>query len=672
MGVLPVAAQDWVVVEDPSGDVVAGTSATNLAPYPSNQPTQDLASLSILETLETMTFAVDFHASAIDQGNMLVQPADLDLWFEHGGRRYRVDYTPPAEVSSEGAALYRVDALGSDHYVGPVGINDDGYITGTYKVEVPRDRLIDVQGAAPFPGSPWSNFEVRVGHAISPVSVGPLQENGRLDAMDRMPDVGVSGSYTTVLGPQPVGHVRLFSPMPSRASNGAAAIYVFNATIINQADATERFELTVLDAPKAFKVQVPVQVVEVTKQGAVSVPVFVETPFQHSHGKREVVSLEVRGIDDPSSHALLELSIHYHDIPQPAGHHPTLWLHSDSAGNQAEVLTTLLGDSTQRLYMNTLKEDPGDQGIAVHGTNDNVVRDQVTWRATLVPNLEMGLDFDLAGFIDMRFPLRSDSLFPDTNIEVALVHVAPSNTGSLIETTLAQGVVFSGDVAPGTLEVVASLPPELQADLLPPHPEGRLELRVTAILGRPTTYLDVEAPKFLPGGHITLPLHEYRDALPTEFISTVQGLSWETSVSQGRASPGEVVVYDLRLHAATGGEIQTTLTGVNADWARLVGDTSPYRDGETRSFQVIVKVPDDAADRDVADLIVSANRPDQNPASIRLLTIVVKDLGQMEPETPASDFSSSSPPGNSASGLGAFGFSLALLAIALARYASAR
>ena len=112
-------------------------------------------------------------------------------------------------------------------------------------------------------------------------------------------------------------------------------------------------------------------------------------PFAHVHGGFSAFNLSAASQNDPGSFALLNMGVLHTPIPQPAGHHDTLYLHPDAQGGGlfSQVFPFTTG------VMNTENATPAEstQELSMGGT-----RDGNGWTIPLNPQLQMGLDFDLS------------------------------------------------------------------------------------------------------------------------------------------------------------------------------------------------------------------------------------------------------------------------------------
>lgn len=115
--------------------------------------------------------------------------------------------------------------------------------------------------------------------------------------------------------------IGISTPSPIRFSNGAATTFHWPITISNQGT-LEEFTIATTQ-PESFEVDAPAAI-RISPGEEKTMQVFVTTPFRHLHGETEQVHIT---ISSETGNTTYPIGIHYPLIPQPAGHHPTMWFH---------------------------------------------------------------------------------------------------------------------------------------------------------------------------------------------------------------------------------------------------------------------------------------------------------------------------------------------------------
>ncbi len=299
---------------------------------------------------------------------------------------------------------------GQSSLVGPLDADLSDRIVK--KVMVPRDMLLGVDGAPPFPG--------RILHEFSALAASwRVQVTGDDDhnfgAKDRMPDEGTDGSYEVQQGLHNIGHARLYSPAPARASNGAANTFIFPVVAGHEGNATATYDLRVEEQPDGWEVKIPSDTFQLEAGQQFRFPLMATLPSAHIHDSKEMIRLVLDEVGGESE-ATLDLAVVFHSIPQPAGHHPTVYLHSRAGSSAAGAVLP----ARDFLYMNALPDDPDDEEVAVHGTAKQIPATSYSWSIPLHPSLQMGLDFDMSRTGTLSLPLTADAPIQGAELSAVL------------------------------------------------------------------------------------------------------------------------------------------------------------------------------------------------------------------------------------------------------------
>ncbi|HUR26271.1 MAG TPA: hypothetical protein VM327_09695 [Candidatus Thermoplasmatota archaeon] len=650
------------VLEDLAGDtaVMAGnTPADNPA---GRYQATDLRGLQVEESVSDFTFHLAVADLKGDGTQTVVESSQYGIRFEHHGAQYQVHLYRTVITSSSYFAVLEAFDPARGEYSSPLGLPvaaDEA--AGTMVVAVPRDLLLDSDGAAPFPGrslagfhvASWSGFGDFGSISLGPGGGVPIPS---VQVVDAMPDSGNgTRDWAVRFGLQQTGDAHLSAQVPTRASNGEATTFVFVVDARNDG-ATQRFRLSTTGVPAGWKVDLPSDLVEVDGGASLRLPVLVSTPFAHQHGTLQDFVLEMAGTDDPGDVGRVQLGVRYTAPPQPAGHHDTLYIHTAKPqGDQTfqTVFGSAFGFDLQSLYFNTMTpdEDENDGGNPVGGQESGFGFSSppptVTyqWNVALSPALQLGLDFDPSRVGSVK--LAIDSLLPLTGavLEGRLVHTMPDGRsfddcedgceataedfrfGFGNHTTAATiGPTTPRDVAPNSQVVLFEAPIAVtpQGDFFPFSPGAALSLQLNLTFVRVDPFFGPKDVPKLHGGEVVLPLLEYHDPVDQVF-SSLSGLMIEVRGEQQRlVNPGETALFELTLmnHGNGTASYDLSLSGTNLAWAVILGDTTVQVEaGTSRPLGIAVTVPPGTPDGEVADLVLTA--ADAKDPSVRTLVRLV-------------------------------------------------
>lgn len=633
----PLAASTTsLTLEDPAGDI-DGT-------VPGRDASADLLRLEVDEDPVGFTFHLQTGVPE-DDTRTYTDGAVLHVQFRHGAFTYRVtlwEFPSPGEQStwsgelevrqSPGGGWSRVQSVPVEAEPGRLGFHLD------------RDRLVDQDDVVPFRGGSLTDLSVRS------QTGGVVTLYGLEEEKDRMPDAGAA-TAPVLFGAAQEGSLRLATDIRFVASNGAATSYLWriNATNLDDAPATATLALSGVDDP--LEVRLPYERIALPANGSVEFPVLVTVPFQHAHGAVEAFLLEMRGLDDPASVGRLELGVEYLDVPQPAGHHDTVAFHTRSQGGTGIVVSSngqvIYGSRVVGTF-NTDREDPWDtdEPLPAQVVDDGPTQQRYGWVQRLDPALRLGIDMELDAVGTLEVPLRSPWALTDATVHGFLGVVARSAyTWDAADYTDLAGVTVLADAGPspmgdlaGEETVTARLDvlPRSQAEVFERSDDHHLVL-VLWLEGGVTAPVPAAQghPTLEPGGWMRLPLDEYRDPIDTAFAAPdFLSLRLQGAVERFVA-PGGTALYNLTLH--NGGNasafFQTTVSGANAEWARVLGDPRFHLEGNsTAAIQVAVEPPADTPQGTAADIVVETiNELDPRMRGlVRLVTTVDGDKAVLD------------------------------------------
>lgn len=620
----PAQAQDQakelvVLTADQSGASLT-TAGDHSIPFPVMTASNiDLAALAVSETPDAFRFHVMLRQPATP--GPAPPPGYLTADFTHSGATYHIEFTAPADTGGQ-AALYSVDAVtGDTRLISPIPKEVSADQLNVYAT-VPRDLILDTDGSPPFAGRQLEGFwAAAYGLEAQAGNFGGAYFSDRMPADDHAKG---TTPFPVQYGVQSSGTVRLFSPDPSRASNGEATTYLFSAFAVNGGTKTTTYSLTVSDVPTGWTASIQRPVIVLAPGEKRQFPVLVTTPFAHIHGDVKRVNLKIQDENDAQSFAHLGLTVNFFAIPQPAGHHNTLFIHSRPGPFNSPVSAVTAGELATMVTMNALADDPADTHQPADAKLNGTIElgSDYYWAIPLDPSLRLGLDFDPAQTGKLSFPLQAQVPFAGT-------------LGAKLEVQLSNATVSVGNFTSlpvnlqpnqGTVEELTFTPNPAHSFIPTPR---RASLVLTVTLSQPAhAYVSLTPtdPQLLSGGLLTLPLREYHDPIDPSLLSAPDlRFTLQDPVEQ-RVRPGQVLLYHLAgtSTASAAADYGLTVFGTHAEWAHVVGGAmQAFPSRQTKPVVVAVTPPPDAPDGTVMDLVLQADPPgDGAPALVRMVATV--------------------------------------------------
>lgn len=515
-------------------------------------------------------------------------------------------------------------------YYGEVDIVDD-LEANTFTATIPRSLLTDTNGRLVGPGSLFSQA-----YATSDYDTEESMATfGLVRSEDRMPDSGVgTGQFETTYGIVSSGHLSVYSPLPLRTSNGEATTFLFQVEITNDGDFIDTVHPEWSGGLDAWTVTFPDGPVRLEPAESRALPFLVTVPFSHEHGAYHPFTVSFQSQADPEARGNIELGIRYTAVPQPAGHHPEVFLHAP--GSEA--------------FFNTVEEYEPVEGEEPESNSYQCSSGGAVGQVVpLAPSLSMGLDFDMDAEGEATWLMTSDQDSSGYSVEAYFV---VSNGDAPSNCSIARGDVPNGAVAmvqsTGPMEINGGEVVEFTAPVIPMeagdyvefHENNQLYLAIRIVdpsddpsggfFGGPNAALS--RPTWEEGSSFLLPLLEYHDDVD-DYFSELSGIDLYVNRTQERyVNPGEAVIY--RIQATNVGvfdsEFNLELTGTHTDWARILGDHKSIKldAGESRELALAVIAPSSgAADGEVADIVLHAtlDQDESIRSIIRLLTEVDTD-----------------------------------------------
>lgn len=524
----------------------------------------------------------------------------------------------------------------------------------TLAADFPLDALEAVDGFVPGPGEP-----IRFLRAVAFFDEGPgsPHEYPREGAMVPLGNLagGDEASFPAdavlALPVQGTANLALSTPLATRFSNGQATTYHWPVAVRNLDTAATEGAISVTGADD-LQVDAPEFI---TLQGGEEkvIDVFATAPFQHDHGG----SRELRvSIDGSAGSASLGLTIHYLDVPQPAGHHNTLYLHAKNPG----------GGSSGAAWLDTVDEperpfDPamelGPMTCDPRTPTDTQDSASGTFYE-LDPTLLIGID----SRIEETARLRGTLNIPVTDgglLAMKLVAYDPLTFRDGVlqfdDDAVTQEVAASAQAQTIDIDVELPIPPPL--DYMPPGNGTNLGLFVVFCNDQavsPTSLpADATTATLAHGASLSLPLNEFHDRIP---VIPSAGIRLTTPDATRKAAPGADLLWNVVL-GADRGTYDARLIGPAIAHAQILTD-GPVKPGN--SIPVHMQVPDDARALDSLEVVLIATDRDDSTR-----TGAIRLVASVDPASDADD-------GQAIAGLGdgkdtpAPSALLGLLAVALA------
>lgn len=534
--------------------------------------------------------------------------------------------------------------------------------TRTFNATIPWDLLIEPNGNSPNPGESVRLLEAA--SAYSPIGVGTPHNAFPLDQAPYPHTSDVApfpdGTFITVAGA--IGDISLATPIATRYSNGEATTMHWPIEVANHGSRDLQVTFS-FDVGKGAGIEgrAPPGLHLGPMQTKV-VNVYVTLPFVHEHGTTK--SFPFIAATDAGDRATLELGVDYPAIPQPAGHHPDLFIHASYIEISSGV--SFAGYS----WMNTLQEDLRSLSAHLMGGQETCPGGTTTplggsfdwgtfWLIGLDPGLRIGLDarlgetasldVSLAGRAQLPAGTLFGRLFRESNLTADFglfdAPADPFRTQTLVAaaTTPAASMAHLDLPIPTELDLV---PPGRQDDLLlallfcPDLPEQAQFAAATA-----NTFAGlwrVEPYYLLAGGHLAMPLDEYHDVVPVSPIAG--GLAIDVVDPVVHAASGATVVWRPSLTFPSGDKdaYVVRLFGNGAPHATLLGPAR-LSAGETVEVPVSFLVPD-AAPGTVIDLLLEATHESDPAKSVGLrLAVVVDPAAERDDAALAAELADSGP-----------------------------
>lgn len=511
---------------------------------------------------------------------------NVELHFTFGGIHYFLDYG----AANEACLRRYVSDLRSD----PIHCYDatnNGELVATFDSSL----ITDLGGAAL--RHPAQLTDV---HAETRQLLLGLGDAGSAYATDTGPDTGTWGGLRTPADPG-AGPLLLTPRQSLRGSNGGGGVLLFEVVANNIGKQPLNVFLTTTGLPSSWSAQNPSRITLQADEERI-LPIIVTMPFGHQHGGTIRFNLTATVLD--GQRLTQPLAVHFFDTPQPAGHHPGLYLHS----------VTVPGNGIAA-WMNTIINEDGDQAVpapsfATHINQANLGSTKLYF-TPLSEALAIGLDFDITKLVTASFGFEAQ--LPETvHVSARLEHCNPTNLDGR------DYAEYGGDLmCRGTWIPLAGLDQQVElvmghnqldwnldvtpyADLVPPQPEAMMAFNVEVARSQAAGG-DIDLT--IAGSKLALPLYEYQPALSTD-LAHLGDLAFTALPEHRQAPKGSTV----QLHATlanrgnTDQDVVFEAAGLNSQWLRLPNSvTIPA--GQVFEFALTIAIPRDAKDNLQAYLV---------------------------------------------------------------------
>lgn len=339
-----------------------------------------------------------------------------------------------------------------------------------------------------------------------------------------------------------------------RYSNGEATTYSWPIKIQNLGSEDYEFEVRVSSAPEVL-LDAP-KTVKVPEGEDATINVLATVPFRHEHGAKREILVE---FEDDQVQGNINLEIIYLTVPQPAGHHNTVYLHASNPG----------GGEMGSQWMNTIElpEDrESDWEMELSGITCDLAsgtEEGIGLNFPLDPKLLVGLDAHVDETAKFTASLTNQVPRPAGTIIAGLILYDTYNEDpQFMSLDRDDSRVATLDVPAATngetTHIEMELPMSPEMDLLAPGHSKNFafifqfcssEADSRAI---PVSNLHDELKTTLSAGTITMPLEDYHDEF--QKILTEDELSSTTQNTENtKATPGpSMVVVALFVAALVG------------------------------------------------------------------------------------------------------------------------
>lgn len=510
---LPSAA---ALLDDPRGDVVISHCDAAQTPLAAFDPV-DLLALEVIEDPTHVTFRV--------QAVGIQDEADVDSsnYFVHFKRGEQHWALRMAQDNQGTAAIAHLLATEGVSLFGPViaeYVADVDGEAGTIEAAVERNQLRDHEQAALTRGQTIDQIIVSAEAHATGVYFCDFEGNGGPAIIqDHMPDGWIDDGVSVEMiygGADTEGPMDLFIPRPFRGSNGEATTYAYEIRVTNE-DTVDRTYTLETTTPEGWTLHLPNGTLFVAAGQEASFTMYAQVPFIHTHGATATGRID---LTTEGARGGADFGVHYLDVPQPAGHHPDVFLHSIVPAGIGAEINERAGGGDNHMFWNTQEDHSANHDVPMSSQTEG---GDLVWYGCLSPGLAMGLhpDGSLTGRFELSFASEmatagtltgAISLLPDDHRPATCHDAGTWESTPLLQLDATPVTLDGPGTVEGTISVLEDGPLAFQpgADLL-------LAIRIQPDQA-PTVGGTVD---LLPGSRLTLPLRDYHEPAPS--IETTEG-----------------------------------------------------------------------------------------------------------------------------------------------------
>lgn len=663
------AAQDFppeAVTTDPAGDVKL--QATNTLPPQDATPTGQADGLDILKVTIGSETEKDFQVTLELKG----PPAQGQfpqrlVQFDLDGVRYRVGLGLGRQgggggggggATANGGELQVYDD-GVHRYRNVVNVQTD--VQGGKAVfTLPRDKVVNKQHVPVRYGDMLMNVTASTFQRLATVPTPTGDPTGGAYMYDRAPDTGFGTMFMFSKGRVGSGALHLSVTDPIRVSNGEATTIVYKVDAMNHGGDREiEFQLEAKGTPPDWDVRLP-GLLKVPANGMMTFPVILGLPFTHKHGETATFELRAQDVSDTNTWSSVNLGVWWTETPQPAGHHPTMWIHSapsNAFGNDpANVGSTVF--PVQSVWFNPLEqevEEGVDDGNVPAFFNDDLTNTafgshqppsgtdwQTNWFIPLSPALLIGLDLDTTQLGKLTTKVLHQVPAQQSKLVVDLMYCDPTKGGAPGNCSQTNGfgpddhwsVIGHGESPTVSADQGETVGYEVPLTILPagdyiPYQRGaNIALRLVLHTSVPENTVNEPRPELVikdgsGRSTILLPLVEYHDPVEASLqaLGTLQLKNLAPVEKQ--VNPGRTTIFRFEVDNTKSDpdDVSLEIHGENREWARVVGDpTFRIMQHTSRTFEVAVTVPKEMSQGTYAALVLVA-QSQKDPAVSALMRL---------------------------------------------------
>jgi hypothetical protein len=461
--ILIIANSSAYVINDPTGDTVIQTVGGD---YQHGAAQIDIVKAWIIEGESNLLFGVKF------QGSNETLQRSIEIQFDVGPNEFLLAHADTCDSMGLHERRSRVlDAC-------------------VKLIDNPANQSAEITVAK-------NSFGSRLGHSLGP---GDTLENIRFIGSATTLvgfyeyDEATSGiPFFPVLSKKTDNPFLLFTETPYHYSNGEAGAFVYNITLRNNGNA-DTLLLNYSQVPEGWIVSAP-NAINVEENSHKNFFVIITIPSRHTHGETQGLKLAASNSESSTD---IQIGLTFPIIPNPAGHHNTLYFHGDPPGQS-------IGGTILQLWMNTSPDSeytdaPYPSYMA--GTDETIMNG---WFAQMLPRLQMGLDFIEGSQAWLNGSLEFE--VPSQSIEAQAVLWLDAKTDLLIGESqwipLVSGNSVNFVIPLDILDGIDVIPFEERSNL-------QLELIIKHI-GAPTAE---QIEWNLVSSELHLPLTDYRPVIP--------------------------------------------------------------------------------------------------------------------------------------------------------------